>query len=67
VLRPGAAPEITTLAQNDDVMYVDEIVHFFDCIAEERAPLVDLAQAARVIEICLQAKAMAASTAEVRS
>jgi predicted dehydrogenase len=67
VLRPGASPEITTLAENDDVTYVDEIVHFFDCIAEDRAPLVDLAQAARVIEICLQAKAMATSTAEVRS
>ena len=67
VLRPSTAPEITTLPENDDSMYVDEVVHFFECIAENREPLVDLSQAARIVEVCLKAKATTVQPAEVRS
>jgi predicted dehydrogenase len=49
---PKRAPEIISCAADANESYVAEVRHFIDCVATRSTPLIDVRQAARVVEIC---------------
>jgi predicted dehydrogenase len=56
VLRAGAEPAVMPIAFDDpNQMYLDELVHFMDCIRTGQKPVVTLADGIAVLQIALAA------------
>lgn len=59
---PGERPaEVFPTPAPDNEMYLAEVRDFLACIREGRGPLVDIAQAAKVVEVCVRARSGACS------
>ena len=56
VLRADSGEDVVNCPSDNNDSYIAELQHFLDCAQRRSTPLVNLKQAARVIELCMMAR-----------
>jgi predicted dehydrogenase len=56
VLRADGGEDAENWSSDPNDSYIAEVRHFLECVRRRSAPLVNLKQAARVVELCLMAR-----------